>query len=195
MLALSTQCAGPDLSLPDALASFRELGVRAAVLHRMATAEEARALAGLARRIAVVAVFGDEPGPGVGARILVVEGGPVGEDRDRSLEELCRRLHALRDYEVALRTPPDAGHHPAPHELALVREALAHVGYWHDAGLGGDDYLDAGARYLLGASFDPLGGVDLPGLHDALPQAAPATVVCEPDAVRDALARARGFWR
>jgi hypothetical protein len=199
VLALSTQCSDPDLALDRAVASFQDLGVRAVALHRPAADEEARRLAGLAKRVRVVAVFGEAPGADVGAPVLVVEGGAAGADREASLEDLCRRLHALRAFQVALRTPPGPDHHPAPDEVALVREALDHVGYWHDADRGGAAYLDVAARYLLGASFQPLTDVDLVGLRDALPRRAAAVVVCPPraapDEIRQALHCARGIFR
>ncbi|MHC4817650.1 MAG: hypothetical protein ACYTF8_06320, partial [Planctomycetota bacterium] len=121
---------------------------------------------------------------------LVVDGGPAGDDREASLESLCRRLHALRGWKVALRTPGAPDHHPAPGEIALVREAVAHVGYWHDADRGGEAWLEAAARDLLGASFDPLTDLDLAGLRDALPRAAPAVVACAPGTARDDVAEA-----
>ena len=111
---------------------------------------------------------------------------------------LCRRLHALRDWTVALRTPLAPDHHPAPGEIALVREVLGHVGYWHDAARGGEAYLEVAGRDLLGASFDPLTEVDLAGLRDALPAAAPAVVACASGTARDevveALRCARGIF-
>jgi hypothetical protein len=199
LLALSTLCGDADALLDRVVASFRDLGVRAVALHRPAREAEARRLAAFAKRVRFVAVFGDEPGANVGAPILVVEGGPAGEDREASLEELCRRLHALSDWKVALRTPLAPDHHPAPGEIALVREALAHVGYWHDADRGGGAHLEEAARDLLGASFDPLTDLDLAGLRDALPRAAPAVVACAPgaapDQVAEALRCARGIFR
>jgi hypothetical protein len=199
VLALSTLCAAADRPLDRVVASFRDLGVGAVALHRPALEAEARGLVALARRVPVIAVFGDEPGADVGAPLLVVEGGPAGADREASLDDLCRRLHALRDWKVALRTPPAVDHHPAPDEIALVREALGHVGYWHDAARGGDAWLEAAARDLLGASFDPLGHVDLVGLRDALPRAAPAVVACASGTARDEVAEAlrcaRGIFK
>ena len=190
MLALSTLCADADRPLDRVVASFRDLGVRAVALHRPAQTVEARGLAAIARMARVVAVFGEAPGADVGTPLLVVEGGPAADDREVSLESLCRRLHALRDWRVALRTPPASDHHPAPGEIALVREALGHVGYWHDAARGGEAYLEAAARDLLGASFDPLTDVDLAGLRDALPAAAPAVVACASGTARDEVAEA-----
>jgi len=199
VLALSTLCADPDRPLDRVVASFKKLDVRAVALHRPALEAEARGLAALARRGRIVVVFGDEPGVPVGAPLLVVEGGPAADDRETSLEDLCRRLHALRDWKIALRTPPGPGHHPAPDEIALVREALGHVGYWHDAERGGEAWLEVAARDLLGASFDPVSGVDLAGLRDALPRAAPAVVACAPGTARDdvieALHCARGIFK
>ncbi|MHC4133661.1 MAG: hypothetical protein ACYTDU_11385 [Planctomycetota bacterium] len=190
MLALSTLCADADLPLDRVVASFRDLGVRAVALHRPALEAEARRLAAFAKRVHVVAVFGEGPGANVGTPILVVEGGQAADDREASLESLCRRLHALRDWRVALRTPPAPDHHPAPGEIALVSEALAHVGYWHDADRGGEVYLEAAPCDLLGASFDPLTDIDLAGLRDALPRAAPAVVACGPGTARDEVAEA-----
>ncbi len=199
MLALSTSCADAGKPLDRVVASFRDLPVRAVALHRPAEAAEARRLAAFAKGVRVVAVFGDEPGADVGAPILVVDGGPAGEDREASLEDLCRRLHRWRDWQVALRTPAAEGHHPAPDEVALVREALGNVGYWHDADRGGEAYLEAAARDLFGASFDPLRDIDLPGLRDALPRAAPAVVACGSGAPREEVAEAlrcaRGIFR
>jgi hypothetical protein len=195
VLALSTACAQEDLALDLAVASFRDVGVAAVALHRPPTAEEAKALVPLARRVRIVAVFADEPFPDVGAPILVVEGGPADEDREASLDALCKRLHSLRRFKVAMRTPPDEDHHPSPEEVALVHETLRHVGYWHDAARGAEEYLALAERYLLGASFDPLEDVDLPGLADTLPAYAPAVIVCEPERVREAVRRARGHFR
>ena len=194
MLALSTACAPEDLALDAAVASFKDLGVAAVALHRPPTPDEARALQPLARRVRIVAVFGDEFGPDVGAPLLVVEGGPAGEDREATLDALCRRLHALRRFKVALRTPLDGDHHPSPDEIVKVHETLRHVGYWHDAVRGGEEFLTAAERFLLGASFDPL-EADVAGLADALPAYAPAVVVCEPDRVREAVRVARGHFR
>jgi len=198
LLALSTSCAPPDLDLDRAVAAFHDLRVRAVALHRAARPEEASRLARQARRVAIVAVW-TELAPGdLGRPILVVDGGPAAADREASLEALCRRLHALREFPVALRTPA-AGEteHPAPFELALVHEAARHVGYWHDATRGGAAYLDAAGPLLRGASFHPLHDVDLVGLRDALPAAGPAVVDC-PGASRvetvEALRRARGVF-
>lgn len=198
MLALSTSCADAEKPLDRVVASFRDLGVRAVALHRPAEPTEARRLAAFAKRVQVVAVFGDRPGADVGAPLLVVEGGPAGADREATLEDLCRRLHAWRGWKVALRTPPSPDHHPAPDEIALIREAVAHVGYWHDADRGGDAYLEAAARDLLGASFDPRTDPDLAGLREALPRAAPAVVALAAgtagEEVAEALRCARGIF-
>lgn len=194
MLALSTSCAPEDLTLDAAVASFKDTGVGAVALHRPPTPEEARALQPLARRVRIVAVFGDEFGPDVGAPLLVVEGGPAGEDRDATLDALCRRLHALRRIKIALRTPPDGDHHPSADEIVKVHETLKHVGYWHDAARGGEEFLTAAERFLLGTSFDPL-EADVAGLADALPAFANAVVVCEPDRVREAIRVARVHFR
>lgn len=194
VLALSTACAAEDLTLDAAVASFKDLGVGAVALHRPPTPEEARALQPLARRVRIVAVFGDELGPNVGAPLLVVEGGPAGEDREASLDALCRRLHGFRPLKVALRTPADPDHHPSPDEIVKVHETLRHVGYWHDAARGGEEFLTAAERFLLGASFDPLEG-DTAGLADALPAFAAAVIVCEPDRLREAVRVARGHFR
>jgi len=194
VLALSTACAAGDLTLDAAVSSFKDLGVNAVALHRAPTAGEAQALVPLARRVRIVAVFADEPGPDIGAPLLVVEGGPADEDREASLEKLCRRLHALRRFKIGLRTPPDEDHHPSPDEMVHVHETLRHVGYWHDASRGGEEYLTAAERFLLGASFDPL-EADVQGLSEAMPTFAPAVIVCEPDRVREAIRLARVHFR
>jgi len=194
VLALSTACAAEDLTLDAAVASFKDMGVGAVALHRSPTPDEARALVPLGRRVRIVAVFADEPGPDIGVSLLVVEGGLAGEDRDVSLDALCRRLHALRRFKIALRTPADPDHHPSPDEMVHVHETLRHVGYWHEAARGGEEYLTVAERFLLGASFDPL-EADVAGLADALPAFAPAVIVCEPDRVRDAIRLARAHFR
>lgn len=194
MLALSTACAAEDLTLDAAITTFKDLGVGAVALHRAPTPEEARALVPLARRVRIVAVFCDAPGPDIGAPLLVVEGGPAGEDRDASLDALCRRLHGLRRFKIGLRTPPDEEHHPSPDELEKIHDMLKHVGYWHDASRGGEEYLTVAERYLLGASFDPL-EADVQGLADAMPTFAPAVIVCEPERVREAIRLARVHFR
>lgn len=194
VLALSTACAAEELALDAAVLSFKDLGVGAVALHRAPTPGEARALQPVARRVRIVAVFSDEPGPDIGAPLLVVEGGPAGDDREKSLDALCRRLHAFRRLKVALRTPPDGDHHPSPDEILLVRETLKHVGYWHDTARGGEEYLTVAERFLLGASFDPL-SADVQGLADALPSHAAAVVACEPGKVREAVRRARGYFK
>jgi len=169
--------------------------VEAAALHRPARREEAPALAGLARRWRYCAQFG-AGGADVGCRLVVVEGGPAGADRERSLEELCRAVHALRGVRVALRTPKEAGHHPSPEEIALVAAEVKGAGYWHDEARGGAAHLEAAGVHLLGASFDPLLAADLVGLRQALPAAAPKVVACRPGAPLDeALRLARGVFR
>jgi hypothetical protein len=75
-----------------------------------------------------------------------------------------------------------------------VHETLKHVGYWHDAARGGEEFLTAAERFLLGTSFDPL-EADVAGLADALPAFANAVVVCEPDRVREAIRVARVHFR
>ena len=203
MLALSTSCVPEGWSLDRAVASFRDLHVRAVALHRAAREEEVVPLASFARRVGIVAIFGAVPLPGESGPVLVVEGGDAGEDREASLEELCRRLHTLRDFSVALRTPEHAGRHPSPEELEWVHSSLGHVGYWHDATRGGEEFLgeeflEAGQRLLRGASFHPLDDTDLRGIRDALPSGAPAVVACPPGTpsaeVRSALDRARGCF-
>jgi hypothetical protein len=194
VLALSTACAGDDLTLDAAVHSFRDLGVGAVALHRPPTPEEAKALVPLARRVRIVAIFGDEPGPDIGVPLLVVEGGPADEDREASLDALCRRLHGLRRLRIGLVTPPDQDHHPSPDEMEQVHETLRHVGYWHDAARGGEEYLTVAERFLLGVSFDPL-EADVQGLADAMPTFAPAVIVCEPDRVREAIRLARVHFK
>ena len=127
MLALSTRCAPEEWTLDRIVASLRDFGVDGVALHRPATPEEARALASRARRMPLVAVFGEEAGGSLQAPLLVVEGGAAGPDREASLEDLCRRLHALRATALALRTPAEPEDHPAPGEIALVAESLRNV--------------------------------------------------------------------
>jgi hypothetical protein len=194
VLALSTACAAEDLTLDAAISSFKDLGVGAVALHRAPTTEEARALVPLARRVRIVAVFSDEPGPDTGAALLVVEGGAAGEDREASLDALCRRLHGLRRLKIGVRTPQDEEHHPSPDEMVKIHETLRHVGYWHDASRGGEEYLTVAERFLLGTSFDPLES-DVQGLAEAMPTFAPAVIVCEPDRVREAVRLARVHFR
>ncbi|HEX5137109.1 MAG TPA: hypothetical protein VFY93_09065 [Planctomycetota bacterium] len=194
MLALSTACAAGDLTLDAAVSSFKDLGVNAVALHRAPTAAEAQALVPLARRVRIVAVFADAPGPDIGAPLLVVEGGPADEDREASLDRLCRRFHALRRFKIGLCTPPDEDHHPSPDEIEKIHDMLKHVGYWHDAARGGEEYLTVAERFLLGASFDPL-EADVQGLADAMPTFAPAVIVCEPERVREAIRLARVHFR
>jgi len=173
VLGISTRCAPEDYELDRAVRSLAALRVDAFALHREPSAGELRRLAG-AR---VVAVFA--------------------ENRERSLEELCRRLHGLG--RLALRTPPDAEHHPAPGEIALIAAELRHVGYWHDATRGGEAYLEAAGAHLFGASFHPLEVEDLVGLRTALPDRAPAIVDCPPtmskEELREAVRRAQGYFR
>jgi hypothetical protein len=197
VLALSTTCAREE-RLDLALRSFRGKDVRAVALHRPPTPEEAAALAPLAKRVRIAAVFADRPdrtGPDVGCRLFVVEGGAAGGDREASLEDLCRRLHALSGRgDVALRAPAEPGGHPAPHEIELVREALPFVGYWHEPDRADSAYLDVAARWLLGASFRPL-ETDLGALRDALPRGGLKVVVCAPEELDESLRCARSFFR
>lgn len=193
MLALSTRCGDRGQPLDAIVGSFRPLGVRAVALHRVPTTDEVAGLAPLARLVKFVALFGEE-NP-IGAPLLVVDGGEAAGDRHASLEALCRRLHRLKDWRVALRTPAGPDDHPAPDEIALVHEALPFVGYWHDADRSGAAHLEAAGRLLLGASFHPLGTVDLAGLREALPAAAPAVVACPPDEAAEALRCAQGYFR
>ena len=201
LLALSTGCAPSDLPLDRAVLRLSELGVSAVVLHRAPDAEEAASLARATRRARIVAVFADEPVSSLAGPLRVVEGEAAQEDRERSLLALCRRLHALAagGAELALRTPPDTGHPPAPAELELVRSELRAVGYWHDTGRGGEEYLEAAARWMRGASFHPLEYEDLAGLRDAMPSRGIATIECAPGTAREELAeavrRARSYFR
>lgn len=203
MLALSTRCAPADLPLDRAVAALLRQsasGLGALALHRPPGDDEARGLAGLRKRPRIVAVFAETAVRDLGRPVLVVEGGPADEqDREASLLALCRRLHALREFDLALRTPGDEGRHPAPHEIEMVRSELRNVGYWHDAARGGDAYLDAAARWLKGASFHPLEHDDLAGLRDALPSGAHAVVDCPPgtptEELAEAVARARSHFR
>lgn len=176
-----------------------DLGVRAVALHRPPRPDEVKGLAALARRLEIVAIFCDEPARALGPALRVVDGGPAAADREGSLEALCRRLHAWRPLAVALRTPPDADHHPAPGEIALVHEAVPHVGYWHDAERGNGAFLEAAGARLRGASFHPLTDTDLVSIRQALPAHAPAVVACPAGAakeeVAEALRCARGIFR
>ncbi len=199
MLAISTHACPRDLPLAEAVASLRDVGLDAIALHRAPHGAEIAALAQVARRARIVAVFG-EPCSGLSCRLVVVEGGAVsGDDREVSLEELCRRLHAFRDYSVAVRPPPDENHHPLAHEIPLLAAAVRHVGYWHEPARAGDDYLDQAASYLKGASFEPLSGVDLAGLRDALPASAPAVIACgegtNTEGLKEAVRYARRVFR
>jgi len=199
MLALSTVCAPSDWSLDKVLASFRSFeGLRRVALHRPPDAAEAKRMATFVRGFEIVALFTDRPAPLLGVPLLVVQGGPAAEDREASLEDLCRRLHAFKGRRVALRPPAVAGGHPAPDEIALVHEALAFVGYWHEPGRAGEEYLDAAARIVWGAPFHPLKDPDPAGLAQALPSGAPAVVACPPGTPRaevaEALRRAAGLF-
>jgi len=82
--------------------------------------------------------------------------------------------------------------------LALIRSDLKSVGYWHDLARGGEAYLDAASRWLMGASFHPLEEADLVGIRDALPASAPAVIDCPEstsrEEIREALARARSYF-
>lgn len=197
MLALSTCCRTSKEPLDRSLVALRASGAPAFALHRAPTAEEARGIASLRTFARVAAVFG-APGADVGCRLYVVEGPKAGPDRERSLEEFCRTLHRWRDLSIAVRTPPDGEHHPSPAELPLLREALRNAGYWHDPDRGGAEFLDVGAPFLLGASFDPLRLEDLRALRDALPAAAAKVIELAAGAgaetIRDALSRARGVF-
>jgi len=178
-LALSTSCGAADAALPVVLAGFRELDVRAIALHRRPTSAELDELAALARRVPFVAVFGDGSGANAGSPLLVTDAGPAPEDpaeRERALEDLCRRLHALAWPAIALRTPASAAEFPAPHEIQLIREALPKVGYWHDVARGGEAHLEACGDAIRGASFDPFLYTDLRGLKSALGERTPAVV-------------------
>jgi len=75
-----------------------------------------------------------------------------------------------------LRTPGSSNEFPAPGEIALIREALPKVGYWHDTARGGDEYLEACGAAICGASFDPFVFTDLRALDSALGARSPAVV-------------------
>ncbi|MCZ6574072.1 MAG: hypothetical protein ACE10D_11630 [Planctomycetota bacterium] len=204
MLALCTRIAPPRTPLPEAAEALAAWGLElgAVALHRPPRRVE---IPGLKRgKQRILAVFADaemfglgEPGD-VGCSLLVVDGGEAGPDREASLEDLCRRLHALRSFRVALRTPAGPEEHPSPAEVSLVAEALPGIGYWHDAARGGDDYLHAAAPLLFGASFAAAGTADLKVLRDALPGGAPVVVDGAPglerEVVVDAVMRARGIF-
>jgi hypothetical protein len=199
LLALSTRCAPADESLDRTVAALRDFGVGALALHRPPVPEEARGLRQMRKRPRIVAVFTDAAARDLGRPVLVVEGGPADEeDREASLLALCRKLHALREFDVALRTPDGDARHPSPHELVMVQSELKNTGYWHDTARGGDEYLDEAARWLKGASFHPLEYDDLGGLRDALPASAPAVVDCPPgtsnEELAEAIARARSVF-
>jgi len=200
-LALSTSCGAENTPLPEIVDSFRELGVAAIALHRPPNATELPALAAQARRVPVVALFGDPESAPPGMPLVVIEGGPAPvdpADRERALEELCRRLHAIQGPALALRTPRSEHEFPSPMELPLLREALPRVGYWHDVARGGEEFLEACGGALRGASFDPLATAELVGVRDALADRAPAVVALAPGSgiamVREALAYARSMF-
>ena len=202
-IALSTSCGAPDRSLPDLVSSFAALNVGAVALHRPPGSGELSALVPMARRIFFVAVFGDRAWSG--APLLVVEGGRAPDDgveRERALEELCRKLHALRAPALAIRTPLDPHAFPAPFELQHLRDALPRLGYWHDVSRGGEEFLAAAGAAIAGASINPLGNPlgepDFAGLRDVLGARMPVVVALAPGAERDliveALACARGVF-
>lgn len=192
MLALSTRCAAPDEPLDRAVAALGRLCGFVA-LHRAPSPAESRGLVRLSRAPGIVAVHGEVS---FGQALLVVEGGAADEDRERSLLELCRRLHGLRGCDVALRPARDASsRHPSPDEIELVFSEVRHVGYWHEVARAGPEYLEAGARRLKGASFHPLEFDRLGELRDMLPATAPAVVSCPPEELPEALRHARGWFR
>lgn len=200
LLALSTSCAPSSWNLDRTVASFRDLageyGLRidGVALHRGASADEARGLAPLARRVPIVAVF--DKRPGLKAPLLVVDGADApteeGAEREAALEEFCRELHPLRDFAVAVRVGAGDACFLRPHEIAWVAEAVAHVGYWHDLARAGEEHLDAAGARLFGASFHPLETDALRSLRDALPGRAPAVVACRPGTSREEVIEA---WR
>jgi hypothetical protein len=195
LLAVSTRCAPASYSLDRAVASLKDFRVPSVVLHRAPEGVETRALTRTGARI--VAVFSNVAVDGVPT--LVVEGGPAdADDRQRSLLALCRRLHALRGFSVALRASRGPDDHPAPEEIDLIRGEVAWAGYWHEPDRAGAAHLDAGARWLLGASFHPLEIDDLGALRAALPAAAPAVVDCphgtSREEVAEAVARAGSYF-
>jgi hypothetical protein len=184
-IALSTSCGPADRSLTAIVDSFAALDLAAVALHRHPVRERFR--------VPIVAIFGDGSGALAGVRLLVVDAAPSdAENRDRSLEELCRWLHGVRAPSVALRTPLDR----TPAEIALIREALPKVGYWHDAARGGEEFL--AAVDPVGASFDPLETSQLLLLRSALAARAPAVVAlptgCERERIVESLACARGVF-
>ncbi|MEE8106399.1 MAG: hypothetical protein V3T86_12760 [Planctomycetota bacterium] len=201
MLAISTYACDPDASLADAVESLRPYDIRHIVLHRAPKAAERSALARVAKKCRIVAVFADEP-PTLDDVTWVTDGGVAGEDREASVESLCRRLHTARGgrrLRIALRAATEAGRHPAPNELEWIVQSLRDVGYWHEPARATDEFLHAGARYLCGASFHPLETKDLVGLRDALPAAAPAVIQCAPgcskEELDEAVRCARGVFR
>ena len=207
MLALCTRIAPPRTPLPEAVEALAAWGFEldAVALHRPPERVEIRALTRVKHRI--VAIFADAQADGsgfghpgsLGCSLLVVDGGKAGPDREASLEDLCRRLHAFRGFRVAVRTAAGPEEHPSPAEVSLVAEALPGVGYWHDAARGADDYLHAGSALLFGASFAADGSTDLKELRDALPAGAPVVVDGAPGLERaqvvDAVLRAKGIFR
>ena len=201
MLAISTHACDPEASLAEAVESLRRYDIRNLVLHRAPKAAERSALARAAKKCRIVAVFAEEPSP-IDDAMWVTDGGVAGEDREASVEDLCRRLHAARGgrrVRIAIRAAIDPGHHPAPNELEWIVQSLRDVGYWHEPARAGEAYLDAGARYLCGASFHPLETPDLVGLRDALPASAPAVIQCGPgcshEELDEAVRCARGVFR
>lgn len=188
--------------MPEIVASFRELAVGAVALHRPPDATEVRALAAQAQRRPVVVMFGEHATAPAGIPLVVVEGGAAPSDpaeRDRALEELCRRLHSREGPALAIRTPIDAAAFPSPRELPLLREALPRVGYWHDLARGGDEFLESCGAMLCGASFDPFAAASLKGVCEVLGDRAPAVVAlpCGTGSatVREALAYAGSIFR
>jgi hypothetical protein len=199
VLALSTLCVPPDWTLPRAVAALRGIDVDGIALHRPPAAGETAELRRVLPASRLVAVFGDGPGAGAPAPLLVVEGVPAAADREQAILALLRRVHALRPLPVAVRAAPDPDGVPAAGELPLLLSELAALGYWHDASRAGDAYLDAAGGRLLGASFDPRGEADLAPLAGALGRARPAVVACPPGTprreVEEAVRRARSWFR
>jgi hypothetical protein len=195
LLAVSTRCVPASYPLDRAVASLRDFRVPSVALHRAPEEPETRALAQSGAR--VVAVFSNAPVDGVPT--LVVEGGPAdAADRERSLDELCRRLYALKGFQVAVRSPREEGDHPAPGEIELIRGEVAWAGYWHEPARVSSEYLDRAALWVVGASFHPLEIDDLGALRAALPAAGPAVVDCPHGTSRaevaEAVARAGSYF-